>query len=289
MQADVNYFENPKYRLIEYIQDRERDLYLSMCGIEQCLPGKKAGSGTRRGYHLHAVISGKGRIFASGHETEVHGGQLFLTSPGRDIIYQADDEQPWYYCWVTYDGTKAANYLASAGFEDDVIILDCNIDVHRFLAVSQEMLKKPALNYSSELYRASLALQFLSLAIESYENKNGKTGYYKQLSADDYIEYAIRYIHDNYARVKINEVADFVNLNRTYFAALFRRKMYMSPQAYLMKIRMERACELLKNTTLPVRIIAGSVGYENPLTFSKVFKQKYGVGPKEYRMENQGK
>ena len=50
-----------------------------------------------------------------------------------------------------------------------------------------------------------------------------------------------------------------------------------------MKIRMERSCELLTKTTLPVRIIAGSVGYENPLTFSKIFKRKYGIGPKEYR------
>ncbi len=283
MQTDVCYYENPNYRLIEYIQRRDRDLSLIMCGIEQCLPGKKAGSAKRRGYHLHAVIAGKGKVFNAGHETEVHAGQLFLTSPGKDILYQADSLEPWFYCWVTYDGSKAGSYFSSAGFEDDVIIQDCHIDVNRFLTVSQEMLKKPQLNYASEIFRASFALQFLALAVESYENQNGKTGSYKQLSTDDYIDYAIRYINNNYANVKINDVANYVNLNRTYFASLFRKKMYMSPQEYLMKIRMERSCELLTKTTLPVRIIAGSVGYENPLTFSKIFKRKYGIGPKEYR------
>ena len=289
MSSDMQYYENPNYRLIEYIQDKKRDLYLSMCGIEQCLPGKRAGSGSRRGYHLHAVISGKGKIFTPEREIDVHGGQLFLTSPGKEILYEADSKEPWFYCWVTFDGAKAGEYIAGAGFEEDVIVQDCHIDVRRFLEVSQEMLKKPQMNYSSELFRASFAMQFLALAVESYENQNGRAGMYKQLSTDDYIDYAIRYIHTNYAKVRIKDVADYVNLNRTYFAELFRKRVCMSPQEYLMKTRMEHACELLKESNLPVHLIAGNVGYENPLTFSKVFKQKYGIGPKEYRKENQNR
>ena len=287
MQDDLQYFENPNYRLIEYIQDRNRDLYLVMCGIEQCLPGKEAGSGSRRGYHLHAVISGKGKILTPDGEILVHGGQLFLTVPGKEILYQADWEDPWYYCWITYDGMRIQECLANAGFTEDVIVQDCHIEVRRFLEISQEMVRKPQMSYSNELYRLSLSLQFLALAVESYQNQNGKTGLYKQLSIDDLIDYAIKYINANYAMVKIREVADYVNLNRTYFTEQFKRRVFMSPQEYLMKIRMEHACQLLEKTQLPVNMIAGNVGYENPLTFSKIFKQKYGVGPKEYRKEKQ--
>ena len=287
MQDDMHYFENPNYRLIEYIQDREREIYLTMCGIEQCLPGKQVDCGERRGYHLHAVIHGKGTLWADGKEIHVHEGQLFLTTPAAHIEYQADLQSPWYYCWVTYDGSKARTFLERAGFTRDVYVLDCHIDIQRFLVISQEMLKKPKLNYSSELYRVGLALQFLSLAVESYEEQNGRAAYYNELSADDYIEYAIKYINNNFATVRIREVAEYVNLNRTYFTALFRRKMCMSPQDYLMKIRMERAVDLLRNTKLPIRMIASSVGYEDPLTFSKVFKQKYGIGPRNYRTGNQ--
>ena len=177
--------------------------------------------------------------------------------------------------------------LANAGFTEDVIVQDCHIEVRRFLEISQEMVRKPQMSYSNELYRLSLSLQFLALAVESYQNQNGKTGLYKQLSTDDLIDYAIKYINANYAMVKIREVADYVNLNRTYFTEQFKRRVFMSPQEYLMKIRMEHACQLLEETQLPVNMIAGNVGYENPLTFSKIFKQKYGVGPKEYRKEKQ--
>ena len=59
--------------------------------------------------------------------------------------------------------------------------------------------------------------------------------------------------------------------------------MYMSPQEYLMQTRMQHACDLLRKTELPVHVISSSVGYENALTFSKIFKQKKGVSPLDYR------
>jgi transcriptional regulator GlxA family with amidase domain len=57
----------------------------------------------------------------------------------------------------------------------------------------------------------------------------------------------------------------------------------MSPQEYLMQVRMKHACDLLKETDLPIKMIASSVGYENALTFSKIFKHKEGVSPLDYR------
>ena len=286
MESDVNFFENTQYRLIEYLSKKDEDLYLWICGIEQCLPGKVAGSGQRRGYHLHAIISGKGVISVKGVRRELHAGQLFLTVPGVDILYQADEADPWYYCWTTFEGRMAPKHLADAGFTEGVYVQDCAIDITRFLEVSQEMLSKPNLNLSSELYRQGLAYRFLSLAVESYEERNkGKAGSYTELTLDDYINYAIKYMQGNYASVKIRNVAEYIGLSRTYFAELFKEKMKMSPQEYLMKTRMLHACELLEKTDLPVQIIAANVGYDNPLTFSKVFKRKYAVSPLNYRMD----
>lgn len=59
--------------------------------------------------------------------------------------------------------------------------------------------------------------------------------------------------------------------------------MGCSPQQFLVNLRMEKAVGMLKNTDLPVNQIAAQVGYENPLTFSKIFKQRYGISPKNYR------
>ena len=285
MSSDVNYYEDTNYRLIEYLENKDDDLYIRLCGIEQCFPGKTAGPGKRTGYHLHAVISGKGKLRVGEFSYDVHAGQLFMTVPGVETWYQADEKDPWYYCWTTYEGKKAWEYLQSAGFSGDRYVVDCRIEVSRFLEASQEMLSKPNLNLSGELFRLGQAYRFLSLAIESYEGDSKKAGAYKNLSADDYIQYATRYIQNNYANLSIRHVAEYIGLNRTYFTTLFREKMYMSPQEYLMKVRMRHARELLKDTDLPIRVIAASVGYENALTFSKIFKQKYGLSPAAFRKE----
>ena len=283
MSSDVNYFENPNYRLIEYLENKDDDLYIRLCGIEQCLPGKEAGPDQRTGYHLHAVISGKGKLRVGDYFYDVHAEQLFLTVPGVEMWYQADEKDPWYYCWTTFEGKKAWQYLQNAGFAEGRYVLDCNIEISRFLETSQEMLSKPNLNLSSELFRLGQAYRFLSLAIESYEGQNKKAGAYQNLSSDDYIQYAIKYIQNNYANVQIKHVAEYIGLNRTYFTAVFKEKMYMSPQEYLMQVRMRHARDLLMNTDLPIHVIASSIGYENALTFSKIFKQRFGVSPAAYR------
>ena len=290
MAPDVHYYDdNPNYRLIEYLDNKDEDLYVRLCGIEQCFPGKQAGPDTRTGYHLHAVIRGKGKLRVGEYTYDVHADQLFLTVPGIEMWYQADEKDPWYYCWTTFEGTKAWEYLQNAGFSDKKYLLDCHIETNRFLEVSQEMLSKPDLTLSGELFRLGHAYRFLSLAIESYEKQNKKAGVYGNLSTDDYVRYAIKHIQNNYANLQIKSLADYIGLNRTYFTTIFKEKMYMSPQEYLMQIRMKRACELLLETDLPVRVIASSIGYENALTFSKIFRQKKGVSPMEYRRNGESR
>ena len=51
----------------------------------------------------------------------------------------------------------------------------------------------------------------------------------------------------------------------------------------LLDYRMRQACILLKTTSLSVRAIAHSVSYIDPLYFSRIFRQKMGVSPVEYR------
>lgn len=287
MTNDTSYFETKNYRCIECRQGLSDDLYLKLCGIEKCLPGKHFGPTFRKGFHLHAVLSGKGYLRIGEKQYDVHAGQLFVTVPDQETWYQADLEEPWYYCWITVDGNKAKSFLEYTGFMDDVYVQDCTIDISRFLEVLQQMLERPYLNMASDLYRMGLVYQFLSLAVESYQKNDQRRNKYNNLTPNDYVDYAIKYIQGNYTNVKINNVANYIGVNRTYLATIFKKRMCMSPQEYLMQVRMNKGAELLLTTDLPVNVIAPNVGYENSLTFSKMFKRKYGLSPENYR-KNRG-
>src|SRR5699024_4109511 len=101
-----------------------------------------------------------------------------------------------------------------------------------------------------------------------------------------YVEEALRYIENNYdGTVNIQVIADHLNIERTYLYRLFKTITGTSPQEYLLDYRVRQACTLLKNTNLPINDIARYVGYEDAMYFSRLFKQKKGQTPTQYRRQ----
>ncbi|MBQ8162710.1 MAG: helix-turn-helix domain-containing protein [Clostridia bacterium] len=279
-------FKAANYHGIEYLRSSASTLYMKTCGMQRCLPGYVYPHNAREGYHLHVVLSGKGMLRAEGKEYQIHKGQMFLLRARDDIFYQADMEDPWYYVWITYCGAEAGKYMAMAGFTDGVYVQECNMELRDFSSIVSDILERPHLKQSSEVYRASLALRFLSLAIESWEKSEEGTRQKSTLTVEDYVNYAVKFMKGNYAGIKISDVADYIGINRTYLTSIFRAKMNMSPQEYLMQVRMDRSRELLLNTDVPIYTVAKEVGYSDQLAFSKIFRKKFNLSPEQYRKKH---
>lgn len=88
----------------------------------------------------------------------------------------------------------------------------------------------------------------------------------------------------HYAHAKISDIASYIGITRSYLTHIFKQKMEISPQEYLVSYRLEQGSRLLRTTRMSIGEIAEKIGYENPLTFSKIFKNVYGVSPKNYRL-----
>ena len=80
-----------------------------------------------------------------------------------------------------------------------------------------------------------------------------------------------------------NDLADYIGINRSYLTNSFRKIMNMSPQKFLITLRLDKAISLLRETALPIHTISAQVGYDDPLAFSKMFKQNYGISPTSFR------
>ena len=100
-----------------------------------------------------------------------------------------------------------------------------------------------------------------------------------------YIRKAIEFLEIHYSqKISVLDIANYVGLDRTYLSSLFKEKLGQSLQAYLLHFRMNRACELLKNQSLSIGDVSRSVGYTDPLLFSKMFKKLNEVSPKQFRV-----
>ncbi|MCR5627593.1 MAG: PocR ligand-binding domain-containing protein [Lachnospiraceae bacterium] len=98
------------------------------------------------------------------------------------------------------------------------------------------------------------------------------------------IRHAFSYISDNYSkRLTLEEVAEVVHLNPSYFSTLFKKSSGSSFREYLNMVRIEASKHLLESTSYSLIDIAIAVGFEDQSYFTKVFKKYTGLTPKQYR------
>jgi transcriptional regulator GlxA family with amidase domain len=80
-----------------------------------------------------------------------------------------------------------------------------------------------------------------------------------------------------------DELVAVACMGLTKFKESFRRVYATTPQDYIAALRVERACVLLRETDLPVSVIAQKVGYRKPGAFAHAFRRRTGITPTEFR------
>lgn len=254
------------------------DVAVYHVGMEKCKPGHSFGPALRDHYLIHYVLSGSGKFHVQGRSYELHENQGFLITPGVVTFYEASVEDPWTYAWVGFRGIKAASYLKMADLDIDNPVFSCEGAVLR--KCFDDMMASSNYQHGFDLRLQGLIAVFLSELIENA----GKAKISDDSYRERYIRRALQFIEANYSRdMTIKELAAFMGLNQNYFSSFFKEKLGIPPQEYLLRYRIQKACELLRNKALSINEIARSVGYSDPLGFSKIFRQRKGLSPRDYR------
>ena len=95
----------------------------------------------------------------------------------------------------------------------------------------------------------------------------------------------LAYIEDHVnERVAVQQLAATVHMSPFHFTRVFKVAVGHSPHAYLTRVRMERARELLATTQLPIVKVARHVGFQTQAHFTCVFRKHTGVTPRAYRV-----
>jgi len=83
--------------------------------------------------------------------------------------------------------------------------------------------------------------------------------------------------------VSLQAIADEVYMHPTHVSKLFKKETGETISDYLLRLRMEKAVHLLKDSRYKVYEISARIGYKNPTYFIKVFKERFGVTPQDFR------
>lgn len=259
------------------------DLMMYHCGYEECEASHSFGPAVRDHFLIHYILSGKGTFYANNNIHTLEKGQGFLICPDAVTYYEADEIDPWTYCWVGFHGLKAAKYLESAQLNENSPIFTASHHEYTVQCFNQ-MLESKNLRFGRELRLLGNLYTFLSELIEINSGSLVPAG--REDRSKEYITQAIRYIEMNYSyKINVTDIARHIGLDRSYLCRLFKETLSISPQKFLIDYRMNKAIELMQNPHLSLGDISRSVGYNDALSFSKTFSKSKGMAPSYYQQQ----
>ncbi|WP_432620307.1 AraC family transcriptional regulator [Butyricicoccus sp.] len=257
-----------------------RELFLCHCGYSICESGHHFGPAVRPNYILHYVLEGKGTYHIGNRTYELEKEEGFLIEPNVMTFYQADEQQPWQYLWIGFQGSRADKLMREMGLSYRVPTFSSGCG-EELLRIVQSVLHDERDGIEQMLFHQSQMYAFFSCIARSISTQNSE---FQMGKRNYYVQAAVEYIQNHYAQeIKVQDIAEYVGISRSYLATLFQSIMHTSPNAYLMNFRLSRAKEQLSLTRFPVGMIAGMCGYKDALVFSKAFKQHVGMTPSQYR------
>lgn len=248
-------------------------------GRQQCAPSYTWGPAVRDHYLIHYVVSGCGVLMIDGKQHRVSAGDAFLIAPNSLVSYTANEHDPWQYLWVGFYGSDSQHLLRLTPFTEERPVIRCS-DQEQIRLFLESIVNAQGGSAHQEARMCGHLYLFLAYLIECAKKppQEAEVGY-------SYAEHALRYIERNYAgRITVDDIAAHVGISRSHLYRVFVKQLSLSPNEYVARYRITKACVLL-STALSVTEVAGSVGFDDPLYFSRVFRRIKGTSPLAYRKE----
>ena len=251
-------------------------------GHQQCSGGHFWGPAVRSFYLIHLVVSGKGYYTVGGETYTLSAGSAFIIYPQTLVSYYADENDPWEYCWVGFNGADASRLVDLTAFEEDNPVININPDElsnlkRAFISIYENF----ETSAQQETMTVSKLFEAFSIMIKAAPKKQPESS-----SARLYVKNAIKYIQRNFSNsIDVSDIANHIGLSRSHLYRIFVRHLSLSPNEYLTQFRINQACILLRTSPLSIGEIASSVGFDDQLYFSRVFKKTKGVPPSHYIRE----
>ena len=236
------------------------DLNPVQFGYENCNKSHSFGPAIRTFWLIHFVVSGFGIFKIKDKEYKIKPGEMFVIPPYIETYYEADSVSPWSYIWIGF--TTTGNITENLS---DVI------KCPKAEKIFNSMKNCESFSNGRSAYLGARLWDLFALLSEGGNNKYG------------YVEKALEFIHSNYMHdITVEKIAHYLNLDRTYFSVIFKKKTGLSPKQYLLNYRMNIAATLIIEKRIAISVVANSVGYSDLYTFSKMFKRHFGISPSNY-------
>ena len=229
-------------------------------------------------YSIYYIAQGKYYCNLDNQICEALEGSAVLYFPGVRQQYTYKGKDNTVMLWSHFSGT-ACQMLDTLKYSSGVIIPLS--DRRQFEFVFEKMILA---HYSNSKFSASVSEGYmnvlLALIAQSNEINKGIIG----KPRNEKMELVLSHINIYYNHpVDIRKYADMCGVGEDHFIRIFKAYTGLTPYHYQLKIRMDRAKELLESTSITISECCEAVGFHDAAYFSRIFKKMTGHSPSYYK------
>lgn len=259
-----------------------RRLLVTDCGYfpHAARHGRERGQGADQTIVM-VCVDGAGWCRLPSGEHRVRAGQTVVIPAGTPHAYGAEPEHPWTIWWLHLAGTDVAELVRAAGLGVERPVTSLREPLRAAALIEQALAVMERDDAQPSLMAAAGAAWHLMTRVATDQAPDQ--------DRPDPVAQVIGYLQTSVGRrVAVADLASMVALSPSHFSALFRRATGYGVLEYQTRLRMARARELLDISDRPVADVARTVGYADPLYFTRQFRHVHGVTPSAYRQAAKG-
>ena len=242
-----------------------------------------AGHQMRRDRHddnlILYCVAGRGSAVTPDWSGRVVAGDCLVLPQGVPHQYRALRRDPWSLYWVHFQGVSSRMFTQHLGYRDNKPLVRAGRSASLGTAFANLMevrrtgySTRAFINAANELRHL---LTLIALEISAQAGRSDRGFNLEQVQA---------YMRENLDQsLSLDDLAAQANLSRYHFSNRYKQLTGYSPIRHFLNMKIEHACQLLDSTDMTVQEIAGAVGYDDSLYFSRLFKKTLGTSPRSYR------
>ena len=235
--------------------------------------------GRRLDYYFMYITDGELQCQLNGQVKLLTAGTVLIFPPAYRYVYTHSPTSEICYYYAHFTGGEAEALLNRYGLSDYPFLKNIGKS-QRIISYFDQLFS--AISKKDEYFEQECALKLGSILLhlaKRIRNADPK-------SEEHSLNRSLDYLHTRFQEpINLEMLANLENLSVSRYCAVFKKHYGISPIQYLIGIRIENACELLKSTDISIQDCAHSCGYANEYFFNRQFKKHTGIPPSKFRAQ----
>lgn len=223
---------------------------------------------------LIRVIRGTMCLISDEETLFLNGGDLLLI-PVSDIVSFCSHSENLSYCWFNFVA-KSVPFFTQGKVYKTEFTREEEKRIKNLLSFDDDP-DPYSIGLANAVFKEHFYHFILALRKDEQETTEGFSGILKNIK---------EHISEN---ISVKELAGEYHMSERNFRAMFAKYAGTTPKQYQIKIKMQKAAQILQDSNFSINKVAETLGYASPFQFSRDFKKYYGVSPNSYRKDKDDK